>query len=172
VNPPATQPELFTVEAVQGYGCLSRIERTFVQEIVSGANQTQAALKAGFSEGNAAKAGCKLARKGKVLAVLNQAWIRSGASIDDTLRQAAELQQRAYREALEAATAERAAAAFKHWREASTLIASIHGRLELKLSGQVNHNHSGEVTVAVSAAALPVLAQMRRDCLTSTGGQN
>lgn len=169
------QPELFAVETVQGYDVLSRREREFVRAIFDGCTQREAAKRAGFaSEGNALDAAASRAVKNvKVRAVLNQAWVRSGASIDDTLRQAAELQRRAFCEAQEAATAERRREAFRQWRETSALIASIHGKLQVKVQADVNV--SGEVGLALAPNALPVLAQMRREAHEAAmpmGGRN
>jgi hypothetical protein len=48
------------------------------------------------------------------------------------------------------------------------LIASIHGRLNLNVSGSVAHTHTGEVAFVLPPSALPVLAQMRRDVLANT----
>lgn len=169
--PPATtetQPELFTVETVQGYGVLGAKHRRFVQALFEGKSQREAARAAGIAgdDKRLDEAGCKLARTGKVAALMNQAWTRSGASIDDTLRQAAELQRQAYREASGAVTAERRKAALEQWAKTSALIASIHGKLQLNISGSVQHTVSGEVSFTLPPSALPVLAQMRRDVVT------
>jgi phage terminase small subunit len=173
--PPTTpqQPELFTVETVQGYGSLGRKERTFVQALFEGCNQTEAGRRAGIigSDEYIRKAACKLATKGNVQALMNQAWAKSGASIDDTLMQAAELQRLAFGEAKEAPTAERRKAAADQWVKTSALIASIHGRLNLNVSGSVAHTHTGEVAFVLPPSALPVLAQMRRDVLANDKAQ-
>jgi hypothetical protein len=48
------------------------------------------------------------------------------------------------------------------WRECSTLIASIHGRLTVNIQGEVNH--TGQVNhLVIPPSALPALAQMRRE---------
>lgn len=177
--PPATQPqqsELFTVETVQGYGVLRAKERLFVQALFEGKSQREAARSAGIvgDDKRLDEAGCKLAKTGKVRAIMNQAWARSGASIDDTLRQAAEIQRAAYAEAMAQPTAERRKAAFDQWAKTSALIASIHGRLQLNVTGSVAHTHTGEVSFVLPPSALPVLAQMRRDVVTEAaqGGRN
>lgn len=161
-----TQSELFTVESVQGYGVMGARERKFVQALFEGCNQTEAAKKAGVegSDEYLRKAGCKLAQKGSVQAVMNQAWVRAGASIDTTLKQAAELQQRTFAEAIKADSPEKRKAAFTQWREASVLIAGIHGKLTVKVEGTIRHE--GNV-VTVPAEALPALAALRRDVVTS-----
>lgn len=177
--PPATQPqqpELFTVETVQGYGTLGAKERLFVQALFEGKSQREAARAAGVvgDDKRLDEAGCKLARTGKVSALMNQAWARSGASIDDTLRQAAEIQRLTFAEAATAPTAERRKAAFDQWAKTAALIASIHGRLQLNVTGSVAHTHTGEISFALPPSALPVLAQMRRDVVSeaTAGGRN
>lgn len=169
--PPATtetQPELFTVETVQGYGALGRKERLFVQALFEGRSQRDAARIAGHQGSDEVVDACasRAVRNAKVQALMNQAWARSGASIDDTLKQAAELQRQAYCEAAEAPTAERRKAALDQWAKTSALIASIHGKLQLNISGSVAHTVSGEVSFTLPPSALPVLAQMRRDVVT------
>jgi hypothetical protein len=169
--PPATtetQPELFTVETVQGYATLKAKERRFVQALFEGKNQREAARAAGIvgNDKRLDEAGCRLARTRKVSALMNQAWARSGASIDDTLKQAAELQRITFAEATSELTAERRKAAFDQWGKVSALIASIHGRLQLNVTGSVAHTHTGEVSFTLPPSALPVLAQMRRDVVT------
>ena len=77
-------------------------------------------------------------------------------------------------EAQEAQTPERRREAFRQWREASTLIASIHGKLQLKISGDVSVTHSGEVGFVLPPEALPALAKMRREAheAANNGGRN
>lgn len=177
MNAPAAslqQPELFAVETVQGFGALKFKEQRFVQALFEGRTQRDAARAAGYEGSDEVVDVCasKLVRRGKVNALMNQAWTRSGASIDDTLRQAAELQRRSFCEAQEATTAERRREAFRQWREASTLIASIHGKLQLKVSADVNV--TGQVGFVLPPEALPVLAQMRREAheAAHNGGRN
>ena len=176
------QPELFAIETVAGYGQLCAKERLFTQALFEGCTQREAIKRAGVAGSDEVLdvAASKLVRTGKVQAIMNQAWARSGASIEDTLRQAAELQRRAFHEATTATSAVGRKTASQQWREASALIASIHG----KLSVNVKHEHSGEigVTIAVPEAALGALANARRDVLVarrdgllpmpSTGGAN
>lgn len=172
----AEQPELFTVETVQGYGALGAKERLFVQALFEGKTQREAARSAGIQgdDKRLDEAGSKLARTGKVSALMNQAWARSGASIDDTLKQAAELQRLTFAEAASAPTAERRKAAFEQWAKTAALIASIHGKLQLNVTGSVAHTHTGEVSFTLPPSALPALAQMRRDVVTeaTAGGRN
>lgn len=160
------QAELFTVEDVQGYAVLSGRDRRFVQALFEGCNHTEAARRAGIdgSDEYVRKAACLMVRKGKVVAVMNQAWAKAGANIDETLRQATELAKRAFAEAIAAETPERRKAAQALWHQAATLIASIHGKLALRVEGDINHHHTG--TVPIPPEALPIMAQMRRDLLT------
>ena len=159
------QSELFSVDSVQGYSILTARDRRFVQALFEGCNQTEAARRAGIegSEEYLRKAGCTMVTKGKVQALMAQAWTRAGANIDTTLRHAAELEARAFAEAIAAETPERRKAAQALWHQAATLIASIHGKLSLRLEGRIDHHHSG--TVPIPAEALPAMAQMRRDLL-------
>lgn len=163
-NAAPVQQELFTVEDVQGYAALSGRDRRFVQALFEGCNHTEAARRAGIegTDEYVRKAACMMVRKGKVVAVMNQAWTKAGANIDETLRQATELAKRAYAEAIAAETPERRKAAQALWKDAATLIASIHGKLTLRIDGKVDHNHT---TVLVPAEALPAMAQMRRDVI-------
>lgn len=179
--PSPTQPELFALETVQGYGALKPRERLFVQEIFAGATQRQAAKAAGFigTEASLDVTACRLLKTAKVRAVIDQAWARNGADIDETLRQATHLQKIAYHEAHHAETAERRKLAAQQWREASALIASIHGKLSLRVDGDISVKHSGQIGVTLPPEACQGLAQMRREALlaraqqpVSTGGQN
>lgn len=172
--PAPQQPELFAVETVSGYGALGAKERLFVQALFEGCNQSEAGRRAGLTgtDDYIRKAACKLATKGNVRALMNQAWARSGASIDDTLRQAAELQRTTFAEAMAQPTAERRKAAFDQWAKTSALIASIHGRLQLNVTGSVSHNHTGAVDFVLPPSALPVLAQMRRDVVSEHHTRN
>ncbi len=167
------QSELFTVESVQGYGALGRKERLFVQALFEGRTQREAARLAGHMGSDEVLDACasRVVRNVKVQALMNQAWARSGASIDDTLRQAAELQRLTFAEAACAASAPRRADAFAQWAKVSTLLASIHGKLQLKISGDVQHTVNGEVAFTLPSSALPVLAQMRRDVLTQANAE-
>ena len=58
------------------------------------------------------------------------------------------------------------ACARTEWKDAATLLASIHGKLQLKISGEVQHTVNGDVAFTLPPSALPVLAQMRREVLT------
>ena len=162
------QSELFTVESVQGYGALGRRERVFASAIFAGCNQTEAARRAGIEgeDSYVRGAGCKLAAKGSVQAVLYQAWAKSGANIDTVVRQAAAISARAFHDWQQGETPERRAAARTEWKDAATLLASIHGKLQLKISGEVQHTVNGDVAFTLPPSALPVLAQMRREVLT------
>lgn len=166
------QPELFTVDTVQGYQTLKRKPRLFVQALFEGRSQREAARIAGHLGSDEVVDACasRLVRSAKVQALMNQAWARSGASMDDTLRQAAELQRQTYREAVEAPNAKRRKLALDQWAKTSALIASIHGKLQLKISGEVQHTHNGEVAFTLPPSALPALAQMRRDVVAATTG--
>ena len=174
--PAPQQPELelFAVETVSGYATLRAKERLFVQALFEGKSQREAARAAGIAgdDKRLDEAGCKLARTRKVAALMNQAWARSGASIDDTLRQAAELPRTTFAEAMAQPTAERRKAAFDQWAKTAALIASIHGRLQLNVTGSVSHNHTGAVDFVLPPSALPVLAQMRRDVVSEHHTRN
>lgn len=171
--PSPTQPELFAIEQVQGYGALKPRERLFVQEILAGATQRQAIKTAGFigTPESLDVTACRLIKSAKVRAVIDQAWKRNGADIDETLRQATHLQALAYHEAHHAETAERRKLAAQQWREASALIASIHGKLSLRVDGDVNVRHSGQIGVTLPPEACAGLAQMRREALLARGQQ-
>lgn len=163
-QPDAAQPELFVLETVQGYGALKPKEQLFAQAIFEGHSQRAAVKLAGFT-GTAATLdvqASRLLKTAKVQGLLNQAWVRSGASIDTTLRQAAELQARAYREAIESDTVEKRKLAASQWKEASSLIASIHGKLT------VNVKHSGTVGFTLPPEAVAELTAIRRELITTS----
>jgi carboxylesterase type B len=102
-----------------------------------------------------------LLKTAKVQGLLNQAWVRSGASIDTTLRQAAELQARAFREAINSDTVEKRKLASAQWKDASSLIASIHGKLTL------NVKHTGTVEFSLPPEALAALTATRRELIAA-----
>lgn len=162
------QGTLFDLAQIEGFGALSRRERLFAEAIVLGMSQREAARAAGVKGQDSAidVIASRLARKPEVRRFLSQCWDRSGASIAETLRQATRIQARAWRDYEEATNKEARASAHKEWREASALIASIHGRLGVRIEGDVRHHHSGAVAaVTVPAEALDALARMRRDVL-------
>jgi len=144
-QPQPAQPELFSIEHVQGYALLPAKERKFVQALFEGCSQKAAATAAGVtgSEEYIRKAASKLVRKGNVQALMNQAWAKSGASIDGTIHQAVQIQARAFNDWQQGDSPERREAAFAEWAKTSTLLASIHGKLSLKveMSGSVDVNH-------------------------------
>lgn len=173
-----TQPELFAVETVQGYAQLGRKEQLFAQALFEGRSQRDAARHAGITGDDSAVdvAASKLVRTGKVQAVMNQAWTRSGASIEDTLRQAAELQRRAFAEAATSGALSNRKVAFEQWLKTSALIASIHGKLSVKVTGTVTHEHGGMINI-IPESALTALAAIRRDAVSArmtgtAGGTN
>lgn len=170
----SSQPELFELAEVDGYAVLNRREQLFAQGLFEGQSQREAAKRAGFkgSEQCIDAAASRAVKNVKVQRLMNQAWSRAGVSIDGTLRQAAELQARAFREARDAETAERRKAAFAQWKDASALIASIHGKLTLKVehSGTVRSVISDEDRAhlaELSAAGVPVTMPA-----ANTGGRN
>ena len=170
------QAELFTVETVQGYGALGRRDRAFAEAIFAGCNQTEAARRAGIDgeDSYVRAAGCKLAAKSSVQAVLYQAWAKSGANIDTVVRQAAAISARAFNDWQQEETPERRASARTEWKEAATLLASIHGKLQLKISGDVQHQHSGmvgSVQMTVPDSALHAFALIRRQNLERNRSQ-
>ena len=158
------QPELFVLDTIQGCASLKAQEQLFARAIFEGHTQRQAVKLAGYT-GTAAVLdvqACRLMKTAKVRSVLEQAWVRSGASIDTTLRQAAELQARAYREAIESDTVEKRKLAASQWKEASSLIASIHGKLT------VNVKHSGTVGFTLPPEAVAELTAIRRELITTS----
>jgi hypothetical protein len=160
---PGVQGALFDLTEVEGFGKLTRREKDFAEGIFAGLSQRQAARSAGVKGDDASVdvIAHRLMRSPDVRRFLGQAWQRSGASIDETLRQAARVQARAMTDYENATNREARAAAIKEWRDASTLIASIHGRLSVRVDGQINHQHGGHVNV-IHESALPALAEIRR----------
>jgi hypothetical protein len=165
----AAQLDLINLADFDGFGALKRRERLFAEAIFQGMTQRAAAKAAGV-EGSSEvldQAGHSLMRSPRVQRLLAQAWTKSGASIHRTLAQAAQLQQQAFCQLQNSdATSERREA-FRQWREASTLIASIHGRLSLRIDGDINHYVDGSVNV-IPPSALGILAQMRRDVMSES----
>lgn len=159
---------LFDLAEVEGFGALSRRDRMFCEGIVLGLSQRQAARAAGVQGDDAAVdvIACRLAKKPEVRRFLGQCWTRSGADIAQTLMQATRIQQRAWHDYETATNREARAAAMKEWREASTLVASIHGKLSLRVDGQIDHRHSGAVgVVTVPESALAALAGAHREVI-------
>lgn len=135
---------MFGMEQVQGYATLRPREQKFVQALFEGATQREAMQRAGYngsSQNGADVTAHKLAKSGRIQAVMNQAWLKSGNSIDTTLRQTAEVQARAFDEWQKGTSAANREQAFTEWLKASTLLASIHGKLSLKVEGEFTHKH-------------------------------
>jgi len=162
VSAPDRQSELFDLAEIEGYAALGARERLFAQGIFEGLTQTAAARRAGVSGSDEyiQKAACKLVRKGKVQRLLSQAWTRSGADIHETLRQAAELQKQAVGEVRTSANQPDRDKAFRRWLGASTLIAHIHGRMNLNVSGHFTFSVVSDEDRAhlreLAAAGVPV----------------
>lgn len=159
------QLDLIDLASFSGFGELSRREQLFAEGIFSGLTQRAAAAHAGVTGPTEQldQAGHTMMRNPRVQRVLAQAWQKSGASIHKTLAQAAHLQQIAYDQAVRADTAKARETAMRQWKDASTLIASIHGKLAVRIEGNVthDHHHSGAVTT-IPAEALPAFAEIRR----------
>jgi hypothetical protein len=157
------QIELFGLDDVEGYAALTPRERRFAAALMSGATQREAAAAAGIigQEGAIDVQAHRIVQRPKFQRVMNQAWARAGASIDTTLRQAAELQQQSFLEATTSANRANRLEAFRKWKDASTLIASIHGKLQLKVDTTVTHL-AGPGMVLIPEAALAGFAEMRR----------
>jgi hypothetical protein len=173
----AKQTELFTVQTVQGYGSLGRKERLFVQGLFEGKSQREAARMAGLTGTDEAvdAAASRLVRNAKVSSVMNQAWARSGAAIEDTLRMVAELQRKTFTEAQAADSPEKRREPIRQFCGVTALIASIHGRLSMRIDGTVQHNHSGAIGVAqitVPDSALHAFALLRRENLKRSQSQD
>lgn len=160
------QSELFAVEQIEGYGSLKRKERLFVQAIVEGCTQKDAAERAGIvgNDEYLYAAGSRLIRSRKVQKVLSQSWVRSGASIDTTLAQAAEAQARAFLEWKEATDRRDRKQAFDEWQKASTLLAAIHGKLQLRMESHTHVNH-----VVLTPELMQELVEQRRTVVTAIG---
>lgn len=137
------QSELFALADVAGYGALSQRERLFVEGLMTGKTRTEAARAAGVagSEENVRTAGSRLAAKPRVAAVLSQAWSRSGAKIEHTLAQAEEIAARAAERLRYATDPKERAQLLREWTQASTLKASILGKLKvgIDVAGVVAH---------------------------------
>jgi hypothetical protein len=167
----SVQGELFDLARVEGYGVLTRRERMFAAAIFEGHTQREAARRAGVvgSEEVLDVAGARLIKSDKVRRLLDQAWTRAGADIAQTLREAEEIRRRAYREIADGRNAKASREAMVQWREAATLIASIHGRLAVRVEGQIDHRHGGAIgAFTVPESALATLAQMRREVIVES----
>jgi hypothetical protein len=170
-DPVESQRALFDLAEVEGFGALSLRERLFCEALTLGYSQRAAARAAGIKgEDDAVDVqASRLAHKPSVRRFLGQCWTKSGASIEETLRQAARVQARALNDYEQASHREGRAAAMREWQAASALIASIHGRLGIRIEGQVNHAHAhihGQAPEAMPAAALGFFAQLRRSVIT------
>ena len=160
------QLDLLDLSQFDGFGSLSKREQAFAASIFEGLTQRAAAARAGVTGSPEVldQAGHTLMRNTRVQRLLAQAWAKSGASIHRTLAQAAHLQMLAYQQAVQADTAKVREAAMKQWAQCSTLIASIHGKLCLNVTGSIQHEHGGAVNV-IHESALPALAAIRRAVL-------
>lgn len=165
---PATQLDLINLADFSGFGELRAREVKFAQAVFQGMTQRAAARAAGVrgSDEVCDQAGHEMMRRPRVQRLLAQAWLKAGASIHETLRQAAQLQTQAFAELQRSDSATVRRDAFRLWRDASTLIASIHGRLTLNIQGEVFH--AGQINhLVIPPSALSALAQMRRDAVES-----
>lgn len=140
------QTELFALADVAGYGGLTLREQKFVEGVMRGMSRTEAARAAGVVARNDVDvrvAGSRLAAKPRVMAVLAQAWRQSGAKIESTLAQAEEIAVHAAEVLRDSTDPKERAQALREWNHASTLKASILGKLNIGLAvtGEVQHWH-------------------------------
>jgi hypothetical protein len=133
--PGGTQLDLINLAEFDGFGALSRREQKFSEAIFEGMTQRAAAKHAGVAGSDEVldQAGHSLMRNTKVQRLLAQAWNRSGASIHRTLAQAARVQQKALSDWELATNKDARRDAIREWQAASTLIASIHGKLSVSV---------------------------------------
>lgn len=160
---------MFAIAEVQGYAQLDRKSRLFVEALFEGCSQGEAARRAGFTGNDEYlyAAGSKLVRTGKVQRVLNQAWVRSGASIDTTLRQAAEVQTRAFHAWQSKPERSDRKQAFDEWHKTSALIAAIHGKIGFKVENHLTTiNH-----VVLTPSLQEELIRQRREVVTPLENQ-
>jgi hypothetical protein len=168
-TPPDSQGTLFDLAEVEGFGALSMRERRFCEAITQGLSQRQAARFAGVTGDDAAcdVAGSRLARKPEVRRYLDQYWRRAGATIETSIAQAMRMQAHAFARFEEATDRATRADAMRQWQIATTMLATIHGKLSLNVSGTIDHRHAhahihGHAPESIPAEALPFLAQVRR----------
>lgn len=167
--PTEKQIEIFAIDDLAGFAALRPKEKAFVQSLFEGCSQREAGTRAGIKAGTESSLdvqASKLLRTAKVQAVMGQAWARSGADVSATLRQAAELATQAFAEIKGDVSREAKQAAFSRWHKAATLIASIHGKLQLKLSGSLDHN------VVLSAEDRAHLLELQQSLAARNGGRN
>ena len=74
------QATLFDLQSVQGYSILKPKQLTFVKAMLAGKTKREAAIEAGYDENSAGQSAHKLAKNGTVLAFLNQAFAKAGAT--------------------------------------------------------------------------------------------
>lgn len=162
-----TQGELFDLESVEGYAALGRRQRLFAKGVFDGLSQREAARQAGMTGSDEVidAAASRLIRSPTVRRLLNQAWTRAGADIARTLREAEEIRRRAFRELIDSPNAKRGKDALDQWKIAASLIASIHGRLSVRVEGHVTHGASLDVIIPPNA--LPGMAAMRREIVAT-----
>lgn len=158
------QTELLALEELQGWGGLKLKQQRFVAALFEGCTQREAARRAGYKgeDSTLDVQASEMVRDPRIQAFMSQAWHRAGLSIDTTLRQAAELQSMAFLEVKNLNNQELRMDAFRRWKDASTLIASIHGRLQVnvKMQGELTLNSPG--MIVIPEAALAGYAAMRR----------
>jgi hypothetical protein len=158
-----------------GVARLSRRERIFLLEYLRTGTATEAARRAGYSmpESNASK----LLKNNGIAACLAQAGVEVAKNVDQLVMRASERSRvlhtmfRAEVEKSEEQRDEKRICQLAGIADrADMLLGSLLGKIGgMHVSGGVHHTHShrGEIDLTVPAAALPVLAQMRRDEVTS-----
>ncbi|RME71370.1 MAG: hypothetical protein D6781_04400 [Verrucomicrobia bacterium] len=156
---------LFELSEISGYGELRGREVKFVEAIVAGRTQREAAQAAGVrasTTGALDVAASKLAASPRVRRVLRIAWERAAQGLEKDLLQLQEVIDRAAEEMRRAGSAKARAAAFNEFEKAVKLKAAIHGRLTVNFRGEVEHRH-----VVLSQELRQQLIEARRALISS-----
>jgi len=130
-------------KAPAGFQSLSAQQQTFVLVYIQTGNQTYAAASAGYKSPNAR--GSELRKNPSIAAVIAQAMQRAGATPERNLARIEEATVKWHALAMASGNTDAGRKAAKLAKDYMTLLASIHGKLNLNLTGNIDVNHKVEV---------------------------
>ncbi len=144
------------LEAPVGFSTMSRQHQTFIREFLETGNPSEAARRAGYKTPNSR--GAELRKNPCIRAVLEQALRISGATPERNVCRIEEAAAFWHNAQMTASSAREKRSAAGHALRYATLLASIHGKLQLKVTEDVNI----KADITISTEQQKLLAESRQ----------
>ena len=147
---------LFDPREVEGYAALTPKQRKFAEAILAGTPQREAALLAGVTEASADRYASETRRKPEVARFLAQGFVKAGSTPERNLSRIEEAAVFWHEKALNLPAGKEKSEAGRMAHSYASLLASIHGKLNLNLSvtAKVEHRHTLDPALQKNAEAM------------------